>query len=82
MPCIEEKCSGRASYNYKDLSRKYCVDHSTVGASTGTDGMITNPKSICEHDKRTDHCFLCSPNSNYFCIEKNCSGRADYNFDR
>ncbi len=40
MPCIEEKCSGRAYYNYKGLSIKYCSDHSTVDTSTGKDGMM------------------------------------------
>ena len=71
MPCREEKCSEVANYNYKGESVKYCSNHSTVDASTGTDGMISNSNSFCIHDILKSRCFDCNPNSNYFCKIEN-----------
>ena len=59
MSCIEENCSERADYNIKGEIAKYCVKHSTVLASTGTDSMISNPKSYCIHEKQIHQCVEC-----------------------
>ena len=57
----------RADYNFKHHPARFCGTHKK-------EGMVTNPNSYCEHERRKDRCKECGYGGRSLCDEKRRTG--------